>query len=332
MTATAIEDEIQAQIEAFLAARLGPDARAEGVRRVGVGRSRENWLFDAVWPGPQSVQREALIVRRDPLGGLLETDRGDEFAVLKGLETTAVPAPRVRWLDATGRELGRPSLVMVRERGECDYFVVNGERPLPDRLALARQFCELLATVHGVDWQALGMDEFLADPGPGAALAEVTAWETILRRDQVEPYPEMDLAAHWLRAHAPLSPKTVLIHGDFKAGNVLLEDGAIVALLDWELAHLGDPHEDLGWITQPLRTREHLIPQAWERDDLLDYYQQLTGLEVDNEAVTWWNVLACYKTGVMQASGLRSYVEGRADELYQPSADVLRTLLELTEA
>lgn len=284
-----------------------------------------------MWPGPSGELREPLIVRRDPLGGLLETDRADEFAVLQALETTVVRAPQVRWLDATGESLGRPCLVMVREPGQCDYFVVNGDLPLAERVALARRFCELLVEVHQVPWQSVGLNGVFPDPGRSAATTELARWEAILRRDQVEPYPELELAAHWLAAHAPQSPRTVLVHGDFKPGNVLLQDGRIVALLDWELAHLGDPHEDLGWITQPLRTREHLIPGAWERAQLLDYYQELTGTEVDHVAVDWWNVLACYKTAVMQASGLRSYIEGRCDELYQPSADVLRTLLELTE-
>ena len=164
-------------------------------------------------------------------------------------------------------------------------------------------------------------------PGHPPALAALDGWEAILRRDQLEAYPELDLAAGWLRAHAPTSPRTVLVHGDFKPGNVLLVDGAIVALLDWELAHLGDPHEDLGWVTQPLRTREHFIPGAWERDELLGCYEELSGRPVDHDAVAWWNVLASYKTAVMQVSGLRAFVEGRSDELYQPSAAVLDQLL-----
>ncbi len=323
--------EIQAQVATFLAGQLGPQAqvRVENLQRVSSGRSRENWLFDAVWQGPRGVVREALIVRRDPLGGLLETDRTAEFAVLRALESTVVPAPAVRWLDATGAALGRPSLIMVREPGECDYFVLNGERPLAERVRVARRLCELLATVHAVDWRGSDLGSVLEDPGAAAAEVALDHWEAILRRDQLEPYPELELATRWLRANAPASAATVLVHGDFKAGNVLLEGEELGALLDWELAHLGDRHEDLGWVTQPLRTREHLIPGAWERADLLGYYQELTGVAVDAHAVAWWNGLAGYKTAVMQVSGLRSFIEGRCDELYQPTAAVLGSLLEL---
>ncbi len=131
--------------------------------------------------------------------------------------------------------------------------------------------------------------------------------------------------------NAPVSAETVLVHGDFKVGNVLLDDDdQIVALLDWELAHLGDCHEDLGWVTQPLRTREHFVSGHWERAQLLAHYETVTGRQVDHDAVAWWNVMSCYKTAVMQASGLRSFVEGRSNEPYQPSAAVLTALLDLT--
>jgi aminoglycoside phosphotransferase (APT) family kinase protein len=324
---TTSEEDIQTKVQAFVRARLGPDVAVTGVARVATGRSRENWLFDVDRPDGAGRVREPLIARRDPLGGLLETDRGVEFAVLRALEGTAVPAPQARWLDATGDELGRPCLVMGRLPGVCDYHVLTGGAPLEARLDLARRLCRLLVDVHGVDWPGAGLGDVLADPGPAAGRAALDEWEAILRRDQLEAYPELELAAGWLRAHAPTSPGTVLVHGDFKPGNVLLVDDGVVALLDWELAHLGDPHEDLGWVTQPLRTREHYIPDAWERDDLLACYEELSGRPVDRDAVAWWNVLACYKTAVMQVSGLRAFVEGRSDELYQPSAAVLDQLL-----
>ncbi len=321
-------DDILDQLERFLAAQpdVAAPPRIERLERVGVGRSRENWLFDAVWPDGTV---EPLIVRRDPRGGLLETSRAEEFAVLRALEATAVPAPRVRWLDADGTQLGRPSLVMVREPGEVDYFVVNGDRPRAERVDLAHRFCDLLATLHRADWAGAGLGAVLGDPGPGAARAELDGWTAILRRDQQEPWPELEVARRWLAATAPRSPRTVLVHGDFKPGNVLLDaDDRLVALLDWELAHLGDPMEDLGWITQPLRLREHLIPEAWEREDLFARYEAATGIPVDVNAVTWWNVLASYKTAVMQVSGLRSFREGRSDEPYRPTAAVLRALLD----
>ena len=322
------DDDVLRQLETFVRKRLGPETIVEGFSRVSTGRSRQNWLFDAVWPHEGTTKREPLIVRRDPLGGLLETDRGAEFNLLQALESAPIPTPQVRWLDPQGAELGRPCLVMVRMAGTCDYYALNGDAPLEGRVDLARRLCSLLAEVHRVDWQRIGLADTLTDPGPMASLAALGEWEAILQRDQLEPYPEMELCAQWLRANAPRSLRTVLVHADFKVGNVLLDDdGEIVALLDWEIAHLGDPHEDLGWVTQPLRTKEHFIKGTWERAELLDHYEKASGYPIDHQAVRWWNVLAAYKTAVMQASGLRAFVEGRSDEHYQPSAPVLKALI-----
>ena len=325
---TAGDTDVLRMLERFVRARLGAGATVDGFSRVSTGRSRQNWLFDAVWEADGQLNREPLIARRDPLGGLLQTDRAAEFGVLRALEAAPIPTPQVRWLDANGDELGRPCLVMVRMEGSCDYFALNGPGPVHERVDLARRLCSLLADVHNVDWRAIGLGDRLTDPGPMASLAALDEWCLVLQRDQVEPYPELALGALWLRAHAPRSPRTVLVHGDFKVGNVLLgAHGHIVGLLDWELAHLGDPHEDLGWVTQPLRTKEHYIKGSWERDELLTHYENASGHPVDREAVHWWNVFAAYKTAVMQASGLRAFREGRTDEHYKPTAPVLMAIL-----
>lgn len=320
------DGQILERLETFLAHELGSSPRIVNLTRPTLGRSREQWLFDAVWGGPDA-EPEPLILRRDPLGGLVESERGQEYALLKALENSTVPSPTARWLDATGAWLGRPSLIMRRERGSSDYFILNGDRPLDVRVELAGQLCDLLASVHKLDWRSLGIGEILEDPGPWASLAELDRFVETLRRDQVEPYPELELAIAWLRREAPQAQATVLVHADFKAGNVLFEDDRIVALLDWELAHLGDPMEDLGWITQPLRAREHLIAGAWAPADVVERYRRASGLEVDPRPLRWWNVFSTFKTAVMQVSGMKAYLEGRAEESFRPTAKVLATLL-----
>jgi aminoglycoside phosphotransferase (APT) family kinase protein len=333
MPTTTNEDEVLDQLRAFLVNQLGEDDAPEvdSLKKASLGRSRENWLFDAVWRTGSTEVREPLIVRRDPLGGLVESERATEFAILRALEACSLPTPKVKWLDATGEWLGRPSLIMHRESGESDYYILNGDRPLETRLAVAESLCDLLAAVHLVDWRTLGLGEVLSDPGERASTFELDRLVETLHDDQLESYPELEFAIVWFREHAPRSQATVLVHSDFKAGNVLLDGTDVVALLDWELAHLGDPLEDLGWVTQPLREREHLIPGSWEREQLIERYREATGFEVGDGDLRWWNAFSTFKTAVMQVSGLRSYLEGRSQEPYRPTARVLRTLLEAIE-
>lgn len=322
---------VEQLLSCFLSARHPAESvRVDGLARVSSGRSRENWLFDAVTTGPDGDERpEPLIVRRDPLGGLLETDRATEFAVLQALAGTDVPTPVARWLDATGEELGRPSLVMRRAPGECDYFVVNGDLPLAARVDLAERFCDLLASVHAVDWRACGLGELFDDPGVDAARHEVDAWEAgSCAATSASLCPSWPWPPPGCGSAPPARPARCSSTATSSRATCCWPGGEPTALLDWELAHLGDPMEDLGWVTQPLRQDEHLIPGAWERADLFARYRAATGRDVDEAGVAWWNVFACYKTAVMQVSGLRAFLEGRSPELYRPTHAVLAALLE----
>lgn len=328
------DDEVSERLEAFLSRRHPKNAEIAitDVARVSTGLSRENWIFDLRVRDGATVETLPLIVRRDPVGGLLETDRRTEFEVLRALEPSAIPAPRALWLDADGSELGRPSLVMERGSGCCDYFALNGSRPLEGRVALAERLCDLLAEIHRLDWKALGLGEVLSDPGSAAGRVALEHWVSILRADQLEALPELELVIGWLTERAPRSQRTVLVHGDFKAGNILLDDAdRVVLLLDWELAHLGDPMDDLGWITQPLRAREHQIADAWEPRELFQRYAEQSGVEVDLAAVHWWNVMACFKTAVMQVTGLRAYLADRTEIFYRLTNGCLLAAFDLMD-
>ncbi len=338
--------DVETRLRAFLRAQLpgATDLTITGLRRTSSGFSRENWPFDASWRTGAGaavtgdIERAELIMRRDPIGSVLVTDRREEYAVLHALEASDVPAPRARWLDADGEWLERPAVVMERVDGVCDWFVVNGDRPLERRVAFAHRALGLLAAIHRVDWRAAGLDAVLADPGGGngAATAAIDHWEAELRRQQLEPFPELEVVIGWLRSHRPVAPATVLVHGDFKPGNMLLragtgpdEDAEIVAMLDWETAHLGDPLEDVGWITNPLRRREHQIPGVWEREQIARAYEELTGYTVPDADLRFWNVLANFKLAVIVLTGVRSFVEGRGDRIFAAPNNLVNLMFDL---
>jgi aminoglycoside phosphotransferase (APT) family kinase protein len=327
-------DDVAARLRRFVEAQLpgATDLRIDNLRRTSAGFSRENWVFDASWTQDGRAIAEPLIMRRDPVGSVLDTDRRQEFAVLQALEATSVPAPRVRWLDADGASLGRPSVVMVREDGVCDWFVLSGERSLDDRVTIAHRFVDLLASIHLVDWRGIGLDAALDEPGPAAAMAAVDHWERELRRHQVEPHPELEVVLAWLRENAPRAQATVLVHGDFKPGNALMRGDEVHVMLDWETAHLGDPLEDIGWITNPVRAREHQIPGAWERADIVERWSKATGFLVDPDELRWWNVLANYKLSVITLTGVGAFVDGRFDRIHQAPLGLARVMFDMIGA
>jgi aminoglycoside phosphotransferase (APT) family kinase protein len=212
---------------------------------------------------------------------------------------------------------------MDRYAGSCDYFVLNGGTSNFDaghRLRLAHRFLEILAGIHTLDWRAAGLGRVLRDPGSRGADAAIDEWQQYLERQQLEPMPELTEVLCWLRRRAPEAQATVLVHGDYKPGNALIKDGEVEVILDWETMHLGDPLEDIGWITNPLRQGEHLIPGAWERPQLYAMYEQLTGFQVREDEVHFWNVFANFKLTAILLTGVRSFCEGRSDRVYSHAA------------
>ena len=292
------------------------DVQVSQLVRTSTGLSRENWMFVAEWREHDVMQSRRMLLRRDPAGSLLVTDREREFQVLRALETTSIPAPPVRWVDSAGIVFGSPSMIMDVVEGTCDWFVLNGSRPLEQRLHLARGFMGLLANIQKVDVQKTGLAQTLGDPGKNGAAKELGQWEAEFRRVQLEPLPEMELILDWLRQRAPVSAGSVLVHGDFKPGNALLMGDEITAMLDWETAHLGDPLEDLGWITNPARAREHQIRGVWEREQIVRAYTEATGRNVDPRELLWWNVFSCWKLSVIILTGMHAFVEGTLNRIY----------------
>jgi aminoglycoside phosphotransferase (APT) family kinase protein len=326
-------DDIARALTAWLGKELNdPSLQVEGLKRTSVGYSRENWVFDAAWTESGEARRAPFIARRDPKGSVLETDRKIEFAILRALEETNIPSPRARWLDADGARLGRPTIVMDLEPGVCDYMVLNGLRPAKTRLAIAHQLADRLVDIHRLDWRTKGLGAVLEDPGQDAAGTALALWEGELRRVQLEPEPELELVVAWLKRKTPRSKVTTLVHGDFKPGNVLMQGDTVSLVLDWETAHLGDPLEDLGWVSNPLRAGEQRIAGMWEPEHLIARWRGRTGFDADPDAVHWWTVLANLKQAMTVLTGARAFVDGRFDRVLHAPVRIYDLLLDLIEA
>ena len=287
-----------------LAPRLSPRATtATGARRLSGGASLETWAFDLDDGTP-------LILRRRPPGGSMSAAAlplSTEAALQAAVAPRGAPVPEVVWICAPADGLGE-AYVMRRLDGETlGKRIVRDEAFAGVRPGLARRCGEVLAAIHATPLDGLPPLE------TSDAASELARYEAAYRQSGARR-PVFEAAFRWLADRAPPLERQVLVHGDFRNGNLMISsEKGLVGVLDWELAHLGDPAEDLGWIcVNSWRFGEWRKPVGGFGDyqDLLDGHAAAGGAPVSLERLLFWQVLGSLKWGVMCLMMYLSFASG----------------------
>ncbi|MGN6432089.1 MAG: phosphotransferase family protein [Gaiellaceae bacterium] len=271
--------------------------RVESMRLLAGGASKEAWAVEA--------GGERLFVRR-AAGGVIHADTlslEHEFAVLEAAHEAGVSVPRpVAYLGELG---GRDAFATEFVEGETiGRRIVSRPELAEARAALPRRLGDELAKVHAIPRERV---PFL---GERDVLEQFEA-----ELDSVgEPHPAIELGLRWLDDHRPEPLEPVVSHGDFRLGNVVVSERGLEYLLDWEFAHVGDPREDVAW---PL-------VRAWRfgADELhlggigyvapyLERYVELTGRDMTEEDLFWWEVLGNVKWAVGALTQSRRHLNGQ---------------------
>ncbi len=297
-------------IAAYLSRAWGEPVAVERLSRISGGASRETYKLDAV----TSTGTRPLILRRDPPGSLIETDRRAEFLALKSFHgRVAAPEPLI--LEEQGAELERPFFVMRRIEGGAASSPFARDAYAPHEAKLAEAFFGTLGRIAAADPATLPIAELGALPSPGDCWRrELDYWAGVIDADELHPQPIVRAAIRWLRRNPPPpAQKLSVVHGDYRSGN-FLHDGAgrIIAVLDWEMAHVGDPLEDLGWAMDPL-WRHHdpdRVAGLTSKADAIAIWERASGLKVDPAAFRWWELFASVKGQAIWISSAKEYRDG----------------------
>jgi aminoglycoside phosphotransferase (APT) family kinase protein len=304
-------NDISKALARFVEEQTGAAAEVRDLERIPGGFSYETWSLRARWQERGGRQEARLILRKAPRGGVLEPyDASKEFRVLRALQGTDVPAPRALWVEPTGSVLGTSFYLME---------LVEGQVPLPwdrsipadTRAEMQRQFADVLAALHALDWEARGLG-FLgvpADRGDPAGL-ELDRCAEVLARIALRPYPLLDEIIAALRARRPRAPRLALIHDDYRMGNFVWRDGRIVAILDWERAFIGDPMADVAFSRiESLAGWCSISGAAAER------YSARSGIAIDETRVAFYAILEQLKATLVGLTGLKAFADGRTSDL-----------------
>mgnify|MGYP001264470700 FL=1 len=309
----------------YLKTKLSADTvSVSNLFRIPGGASRETWMFDAAWEAGGEKHFQAFVVRKDPPASLLDTDREAEYAFYSTFWDTRVPVPRMRWLEPDATILGGPFFIMDRILG-CEantrtilappYLQVQGE--------IARNMYEILGAIASFEWRGTPAERVSEAPTVETAWQkELAHWEGIIDAQELSPQPVMRAAIRWLRANPPPPAQRIsVVHGDFRVGNFLYkDDGTIHGIVDWEMAHLGDPIEDLAWsFNQSWQWAKDGRPGGIvDRETAIATWERASGLKADRQALYWWGVFTNVKCQGIWVTGARSFQEGRTNELILP--------------
>ena len=310
---------LAARVAGYLTAQTGAAVQVLALRRFPVGFS---WLtYGVTLRGLPGAAEQELILRLGPDFGLFAPYSAyPQVWAMQALEGSAVPVPRVGWHSDDPSVLGAPFLFCEKVPGAAVVpWVSPTAPPLEDgyRQALATQFIDALAALHRVPWQGRPVAQLT--PGitvDNAARLTVDHLESQIRRWALRPFPLADYGLRWLKQHAPVAPHVAIVHGDYRTGNFLEEGGRITAILDWELVHLGDPHEDLGWASLPMyRGGSPYICRLAEPDVFYRRYGERVGFEVSMTSVHYYQVFNLLKLAATHMAAARCFEEGRFNDM-----------------
>ena len=310
-TAVPLETLVQG-VQALLKAELKEPFELANPRWLIGGASKVHMAFELTWnlAGAGRTTR-SMVLRMEPAESTAETSRLREFQLIKAFDGV-VPTPEVYWVDEEGKYLPYPALICGLVTG-----VTKPTNMPPDLAAglgvnygvklrpiLGAQFVNCMAKIHTLDWRKAALSTLDAPAlGKQAVEWQLNWWERVYEEDVHEDIPLMRLTMAWLRANMPVADHISVVHGDYRTGNFLYteHDNKISAILDWELGHLGDRHEDIAYAALPTfghfaeDGKTFLIGSFLSEKDYYAAYEKASGMTIIPAVINYYNIMSIYK-------------------------------------
>jgi aminoglycoside phosphotransferase (APT) family kinase protein len=270
-----------------------------------------------------------VVLRRPPRGPLPPSahDVLREARLLTALEPATVRTPRVLAVCDDTEVIGAPFYIMERVAGEVITDTIPAALDsAEERARIAGELVDSLVELHAVDWTQVGLDGF--GKPTGYLARQLRRFAGLWEHNRTREIEELDRVGEWLAAHLPQSPAATVVHGDFRLGNTIFAERAparLTAILDWEMATIGDPLADIGYLMihwvqaadTPSRFTLNSVttrPGFPTRAEMVARYERLSGRSVHD--LDWYVTLALWKAAVFMEGNYKRAVSGSTDDPY----------------
>lgn len=296
-----MSEDLADRLTAALDRRFGAGHRVEALARLSGGASRETWRFTAI---DRAGASRGMVLKRDPDPGdapeqgvhlALGVDRATECAAFRVAGAAGVPVPAVVFLAEPADRIGAGFVTELLAGETIARRILRDDAYRAARPLLAGQCGAIAARIHAVDPAAL----------PGLkrldAAGELALYRELLD-DFGDPYPGFEYGLRWLADRRPSDRPLAVVHGDFRNGNFIVDGDGIRAVLDWELAHLGDPMSDLGWLcvrAWRYGVTDRPVGGFGARADLFQAYEASGGGPVEADRVGYWEIFGTLRWGML---------------------------------
>jgi aminoglycoside phosphotransferase (APT) family kinase protein len=292
-------------LQAYLSAQMGESVTISDPKPLAGGASRDTWLFTASTP----TRTERLVLRRDLPTQMFDDalTREQEFRVMRTAYEHGVKVANVRYLCTDPSVLGGQFFIMDYVAGiSIGVKVVHAPELAQARAHLPEQLAEQLARIHTMPTQDL---PFLAHTDAPKTIAQMYS---ILDALQVKS-PTWEWCLRWAQRHQPQASLTCYIHGDYRIGNLLIDETGLTAVIDWEFGHLGDPNEELAYICMRdwrFGNGNLHFGGISDRETFLRAYERHSGQSVHRASVDWWEIMGNIRWGIICMSQANRHLSG----------------------
>ncbi|XWX03164.1 phosphotransferase family protein [Aggregatilineales bacterium SYSU G02658] len=304
-----LNDTQKHALNAFLSQALQP-VTVTAAQPLSGGASRDTWKLTL--QGADVTLEQVL--RRDLPTQMFDEalTRAQEFHIMRVAHAHGVKVAKVRALCEDPTVLGSPFFVMDYVPGvSIGTKVIHAPELAAARERLPQQLAEQLARIHRLPMDELG---FLPRAPEGTAYSRYVVDQMYALLDKLGVHnPVWEWTLRWAQNHLPTQTRTTVIHGDFRVGNLLVDEQGLAAVIDWEFAHIGDPNEELGYICMRdwrFRAIDRHFAGLSDRETFLQAYEAASGLPVDRQAVDWWEIMGNIRWGIICMSQANRHLSG----------------------